>query len=371
VRSTLRRLVAPPAKVVLRGGYGLRTRSWPPASRLYVVHDTYPWSVAEDAAHLEATAARLGIPLAPSWWARFGNGQAVFHTSHFVALEPHWLASSHRLGVAWLHGRPGTTTNPEFDRAWAVLRADPLRFDRVQVTHAEMEGLVLDAGVPRERVFRIPIGIDLEHFSIAGEEQRKAARRRLGLPQSAFVAGSFQKDGVGWGEGFEPKLIKGPDVLVAALERVAEHLPELHVLLTGPARGYVRRALAAAGIPHVHLHAGTRRELAEAYRALDVYVVASRQEGGPKGVLEALASGVPLVTTRVGQAPVVVEPDVTGLLVDVEDAEGLATEIVRLHDDRELAGSLARSGRATAERYAYPELDPLWATLLEGFVERG
>ena len=152
---------------------------------------------------------------------------------------------------------------------------------------------------------------------------------------------------------------------------MATHVPELHVLLTGPARGYVRRALDEAGIPHVHLRAGPRAELAGAFHALDAYVVASRQEGGPKGVLEALASGVPLVTTRVGQAPDVVEDGVTGLLVEVEDAEGLADRIVRVHDDSVLATSPRAAGRPTAERYDNPLLDPLWAGLLAGFVEHG
>ena len=371
VTTSLRRLVAPPAKVAVRGALGLRTLTWPPASRLFVVHEGAPWSVAEDAAHLEATAARLGIPTGPADWARFTGRQAVFHTSHFEAIREPWLRSTHRLGVAWLHGRPGTTTNPEFDHAWSVLRANPRRFDRVQVTHAEMEELVLDSGVATERIFRIPIGIDLEHFTVPDEDERLAARALLGLPRSAFVVGSFQKDGVGWGEGLEPKLIKGPDVLVAALRRVSSRVPELHVLLTGPARGYVRRALDEAGIPHVHLRAGSRQQLATVFHALDAYVVASRQEGGPKAVLESLASGVPLVTTRVGQAPDIVEDGTTGLLVEVEDAEALADQVIRLHDDRTLATSLARAGRPTAERYDNALLDPLWAELLAGFVAHG
>jgi glycosyltransferase involved in cell wall biosynthesis len=77
------------------------------------------------------------------------------------------------------------------------------------------------------------------------------------------------------------------------------------------------------------------------------------------------------VTTRVGQAPDILEDGVTGLLVDVEDAEGLAAAVLRVRDDGELAASLARAGRPTAERFDYPKLDPLWAALFEGFVARG
>jgi glycosyltransferase involved in cell wall biosynthesis len=294
----------------------------------------------------------------------------VFLTSHFDALTPRWLRSSHRLGVAYMHGRPGTPGAPEFDVAFAALRRDAGRFARVQVTHGEMHELVVAAGVDPERVHRIPLGIDLEHFPLAGAEVRAQARRAAGVPESAFVVGSFQKDGVGWGEGLEAKLVKGPDVLVAALERLRGSIPELFVLLTGPARGYVRRELERLGVPYRHVTARSRAELARAYHALDVYVVAARQEGGPKAVLEALAAGVPLVATRVGQAPEVVEDGRTALLVDVEDAEGLAAAVERVHGDSALAEAFRLPGRATAESLALERLDPLWGRLLDGFVER-
>src|SRR5262249_25572139 len=159
-----------------------------------------------------------------------------------------------------------------------------------------------EAGVEPGLVHVIPIGIDIENFPLVTPERRSAARARFGLPRDAFVVGSFQKDGVGWGEGFGPKLIKGPEVLAAALQRIPAAGPELQVLLAGPARGYVRRELERVGIPFDHELVRTRADLAAAYHALDLYVVAARQEGGPKSVLESMAAGVPLVTTRVGQA---------------------------------------------------------------------
>ena len=364
----LRRLAAPPGRVALRGLVGLRTARWPAASRLFVVGEGARWSTDEDAVHVEAAARRLGYAIAPGRWARFGERQAVFLTSHFEAVQPRWLESSHRLGVAWLHGRPGTPGAPEFDAAFDALRSSPRRFARVQVTHAKMHELVASAGVPRERIFRIPIGIDLENFPLGDAGARVRARETLGLPASAFVVGSFQKDGVGWGEGLEPKVVKGPDILVAAIDRIRDRVPELVVLLTGPARGYVRVALEGLGIPYRHVLAGSRAELARAYHALDVYLVASRQEGGPKAVLESMATGVPLVSTRVGQAPELVENGRNGWLVDVEDAEALAEWAMHVY---ERGGEATReAARATAEAYALERLDPSWAELLSGFVER-
>ncbi len=371
VSSAARRAIAPPARLAARGVVGLRTRGWEPASRLFAVGERTGWSVDADADHLEAAARRLGLEVGPSSWARFCGGQAVFLTSHFDALGPRWLESSHRLATAYLHGRPGTPGYPEFDRAFERLRADPGRFVRVQVTHAEMRDLVLAAGVDESRVHLIPIGIDLEHFALRDAEARVRARRALDVPLDAFVVGSFQKDGVGWEEGLEPKLVKGPDVLVASLDRLRGRVPELFVLLTGPARGYVRGELGRLGIPHRHLLARDRPELAQAFHALDAYVVASRQEGGPKAVLEAMASGVPLVSTRVGQAQTMVEDGVNGLLVEVDDPEALAEAVLRLHGDSGLAEALVADGRATAERFSHERLDSAWEALLEGFVARG
>ncbi|HSC92989.1 MAG TPA: glycosyltransferase family 4 protein, partial [Gaiellaceae bacterium] len=270
----------------------------------------------------------------------------------------------------YMHGRPGTRSAPEFDEAFDALRRRPDRVARVQVTHGEMHELVLAAGLAPERVFRIPLGIDLEHFPLGEASARERARAALGLPRSAFVVGSFQKDGVGWGEGLEPKLVKGPDVLVAVLERLDASVGELVVLLTGPARGYVRRELDRRGVSYKHVVARTRDELARAYHALDVYLSTSRQEGGPKAVLETMATGVPLVTTRVGQAAELVEHERNAALVDVEDVDAIVAWTERVRDDGELRDRWRAAGRETAEAHAQERLDPRWSELLSGFVER-
>ena len=351
-----------------RFAVGARTRDWAPNTRLFVVGDRGGWSVDEDAVHISAAARRLGYEVAPQEWAGLAAGQSVFHTSHFEALTPRWLDGADRLALAYMHGRPGTPGNPEFDAAHEALRRRPDRIARAQVTHDEMRELVLSAGVAEERVHRIRLGIDLESFPLVDDGRRRVAREALGLPESAFVVGSFQKDGVGWGEGLEPKTIKGPDVLVRVLERLREVAPELVVLLTGRSRGYVLRELDRRGIPARHVLADTRPELARAYHALDLYLVTSRQEGGPKAALETAAAGVPLVTTRVGQAQELHEHGRSAALVEVEDVDGLVEWATRVHAG---AGAAWRGpARALAEAHAHERLDPDWARLLDGFVAR-
>jgi glycosyltransferase involved in cell wall biosynthesis len=347
-----------------------RTAAWPEASRLFVVGDDFGWSIDDDRARLTATAERLGYQVAPPQWARFARRQAVFDHDHFGALQPRWLDSSHRLGLSYFHGRPGTPGYPEFDRAYDALRLHAARIDRVQVTHAEMHELVVGAGVEPARVFRIPIGVDIERFPLGDDAARAAAREHLDVPASAFVVGSFVKDGVGLGDGSEPKPIKGPDALVAALAQVREGAPELFVLLTGPARGFVRGELERLGIPYRHVRLDSRDGLAGAYQALDVHLVASRQEGGPKSVLEAMAAGVPLVTTRVGQVDEVATDGQDALVAEVDDVDALAAAVLRAREDGALRERLREAGRRTAERYAEERLDDRWAEILDGFVHR-
>src|SRR5204863_8637393 len=113
-----------------------------------------------------------------------------------------------------------------------------------------------------------------------------------------------------------------------------------------------------------------RPELADAYHGVDVCLVTSRQEGGPKALLEAMATGVPLVTTRVGQATELVVDGENGLLADVDDVDALVAAVERVHEDAALRPRLRASGRAAAEAHADERLDPLWANLLDGFARR-
>ena len=364
------RVLRAPARAARASAARVRTRGWPDRSRLFVLGDALGWALDDEAAYVSGVARRAGYRLAPPSWARFSRRQVVFHTSHFAALDPLWTASTHRLGLAYFHGRPGTPGFPEFDRAYEALARQADRFARIQVTHREMEEIVVSAGVDRARVHRIPIGIELERFPLGGREERGAARAALGLPADAFVVGSFQKDGVGFGDGLEPKTIKGPDTLVEALALARAEIPGLTVLLTGPARGYVRRELERLCVPYVHWLLPDRDGLVAAYHALDAYLVASRQEGGPKSVLESMATGVPLVSTRAGQAPDLVVDGENGLLADVEDARALAAGLARVHADPSLVARLREAGRVTAGATSHGALAPRWEALLEGFAER-
>ena len=177
------------------------------------------------------------------------------------------------------------------------------------------------------RVIRIPVDTTLFYLET---EKQSEIRATLGIGRSDFVVGSFQKDGVGWGEGLQPKLEKGPDILVESLIQVRQEVPNLHVLLTGPARGYVCSRLEQEGVAFSWIQDLEYERLRRCYAALDVYVITSRLEGGPKGALEALACGVPVVSTPVGQVPDLALEECGSVVVKDFSPPSIATAILDL-----------------------------------------
>jgi glycosyltransferase involved in cell wall biosynthesis len=237
------------------------------------------------------------------------------------------------------------------------------RFERLQVTCSSGRDTLLTVGVPPEKIVTLPEGIDTRMFYPPSPEERLAARAELGISPDARVVGCFQKDGEGWDEGTSPKLIKGPDVLVDCLIRLHAVHP-VHAIIPGPSRGYVKDALTRAGIPHVAPGLVPRARLPRLYHALDLYISPSRDEGGPAGLLEAMASAVPVVSSRAGMAPDLIQHGLNGFLADVGDARGLADSAAEVFesDARRLAvGSL---GRAAVEPLDWSVLAPQYAAAL-------
>ncbi len=341
-----------------------------PHSRLYVVSDHASWALDAEAAAVTHLARLLDRQLGTPELHPYVENQSMFYLSQFVALQPHFRPDRNRVALAYYHGRPGTGVR-EFDQLASALKRQADRIRQVQVTHARMRNVALECGFRESQVFLIPIGVWVEWFPVQTAEARERIRGQMGIPRTAVVVGNFQKDGVGWGEGLEPKLIKGPDTLLAALRLIRARVPSLFVLLSGPARGYVMSGLVRDGIPFKHLRLKSPRDVAALYQALDLYIVSSREEGGPKAVLEAMASGVPLISTRVGQAEDLVVDGENGRLCAVGDAAGLADAAIGLLDDSDLRRRVVIEGRLTADTHDYLRQIDLWRPFFENLLASG
>lgn len=353
------------AKNFLRGA----SWYWRPFSRLILYGDSAGWVLDWEMRELKRICYQLGVPVVKPIWKHAYNPQSIFFSNQFFLQSDTWMdLLPNRIGFAYFHGLPGTGDGG-FDRIYHALEKYHENITRIQVSHTEVRNAVLRTNIDPSKVFQIPIGINLEYFPLRDAEQKRKARLEIGVPQAAFVVGSFQKDGVGWGDGFEPKLIKGPDVFVDTMKRLKKDISELFVLLSGPARGYVKKELAAAGIPYLHIYQKAYPEIVKLFQTLDLYIVASRQEGGPKAILESMASGVPLVTTKVGQAMDLVHHSINAWMVDVEDVDALTAYALQVYySGADALRQILIAGRKTAEANSYESQIPLWAKFMKGFV---
>lgn len=315
--------------------YGLIEKSIAPVSFLVEKAD---WSIRWDGEHIRDVVNELTgqttvdttdvIPRA------FG-AQVVHFGSQYMWLDwGRFFPKRAHFAVSFFHGKP--EDGPEVARHIDSFMESMPALTKVITAASLIERRLLAWGVPKEKLVRIPIGVDTQSFRLPSPAERLQARARFGFRDDQIVIGSFQKDGVGWGDGMEPKLIKGPDLFVEAVEKMARDLP-VAVLLTGPARGYVKAELTRRQIPFAHILIKNQAEIADCYHALDLYLVTSREEGGPKGIMEGMASGVPVVSTAVGMAEDLIHDDVTGGLVRKETAGEIADRAMLLLNDGDLA----------------------------------
>ena len=312
------------------------------------------------------TASRLGYEVAPAPGRASRGASPSSTTTTSERCSRAGSSSSHRLGLGYFHGRPGHARLSGVRRALRGAAAQR-GADRPGAGDARRDARARArrrASMPANVSSASRSGSTSSAFRFGDDATARQRAEALGVPESAFVVGSFQKDGVGLGRRRSSRSwSKAPTSLVAVLERLRERVPELFVLLTGPgARLRPRRARAPAASRTGTCCSSSRDELARAYHALDVYLVTSRQEGGPKAVLESMARASR--SSRPGSARRRSSScdGENGLLADVDDVDALAAA-VHAHPRRRRARAqrLRAPAARRPRRNADERLDPRWA----------
>lgn len=219
-----------------------------------------------------------------------------------------------------------------------------------------MKNRLIRWGVNSDYIRMIPLGVSFVNRQRIPNDQRIALRRSYGIADEEFCVGSWQKDGQGWDEGDKPKHIKGPDVLIDTLSRLKALGVPVIALLSGPARGFVVNGLRRAGIRYLHENFIDQAALHRYMSIADACLVTSREEGGPKAILEAMAHHVPVVSTKVGMAPDVIANGVNGILCEQEDVEALAHGLHGLRNDAGLARRISAAGLETARAHDWSRI---------------
>ena len=193
--------------------------------------------------------------------------------------------------------------------------------------------------IGRAEQYRIvPLGFDLSAFAAVDEAARRRARAELQIAADAPVLATVGR----------LTAIKNYSLLLDAAQSVAARFPNLVVLLAGDGelRADLEAQAARLGISANLRFLGWRRDLPTIYAATDVFALTSRNEGTPVALIEAMAAGVPGVSTDVGGVGDVIANSTMGIKVPLDDPRALATAVERLLADTEQRRRMGDMARA-------------------------
>ncbi len=272
---------------------------------------------------------------------------AIVHTRNLAALEvavPAWLA-----GVpVRLHGEHGRDVG-DLDGSnrkyrWVRRLYRPFVSHYVALSNELVDYLVERVGVSPQHVTQICNGVDLTHFRVPG-------------PKPAPIAGCPFDPAQHWIVGTVGRMqaVKAQTTLVRAMLSLLELRPALRERLRlvlvgeGPLRAECQALLESAGAADLAWLPGERDDVHQLMRGLHCFVLPSLAEGISNTILEAMATGLPVIATHVGGNGDLVLHGQTGLLVPSDSAEALTEALDELASAPERARAMGRAGRARVE----------------------
>lgn len=253
------------------------------------------------------------------FWA---NLAAIMTRTSLVSTLNSWYANEH--GKASIKGRIYTLlelfTNQSLDLY-------------ITVSEKDRQSL-LRAGLPEDKVKLIYNAVDMKTSAIPGDSEW--LRKKFDLPLDSMICTAVGR--------LVP--VKGYDVLINAVQKIASQVPQLYCLIVGEGEGKeeLREQIRGAGLENrVHLLGYYDRQNAMSIlKSSDIFVMPSRYEGTPIALLEAAALARPILASATGGIPELVQHEKHALLVSPGDPTALAQGLMKLTLDREYARSLGQ-----------------------------
>jgi len=227
----------------------------------------------------------------------------------------------------------------------------------IAVSRAEREE-ILEHKIGNERkVVNIPLGLELDELFTC-EEHKGILRAELGIDESVKLVGIVAR--------LSP--IKGHKFFLDAAKTILQSYENIIFLLVGDGelRQELEEYVRSLGISHKVMFLGFRRDLPVVYADLDVLVLSSLNEGLPVTVIEGMAAAKPIVATRVGGVPELLDDGESGIIVSPSDPEGLAEGIIKVLNEPKATEEMGKRGRESAmSRYRIDILTENIANLYE------
>ncbi|ADJ28638.1 TIGR03088 family PEP-CTERM/XrtA system glycosyltransferase [Nitrosococcus watsonii] len=269
----------------------------------------------------------------------------IVHTRNLAALEMQGPAALARVPIR-IHGEHGWDIyDPEgknWRYRWLRRLHRPLIHQYIALSQPIVSYLREKVGVSPARIKHIYNGVDTRYFH--------PQRDRSVLPAGFACENCLVIGTVGRLESIKDQL-----TLVRAFINLARRLPKgennlrLVIVGGGSLRPRLETLVAEAGMAHLIWFAGERADVPALLQALDVFALPSLAEGISNTILEAMATGLPVVATQVGGNPELVIDAVTGYLVPSADPEAMASALERYAQDRKLVVEQGREARRHIE----------------------
>lgn len=278
--------------------------------------------------------------------ARAARGADVLHAHEARAIYACWLASRFTGARYLLTRRVDNPFKPSMLRDRAYRSASR----RVAVSHAIRTQIVSRYGD--------------DGCTVVADAH---SNLQLGMPETPRLAARFAGKTVVGHVGALDHSHKGQGTIIGAARKALERYPALHFVLVGDGRDEDALRAAAQDLPNVEF-AGFVDNVGDWLAAFDVFVFPSLHEGLGSTLLDAMCFGLPVVATRVGGIPDIVEDDVNGLLIEPERPDALLEAVVRITSDHALAARLGSAGREVAERYRPAAMAERYAALYREMI---
>ncbi len=311
--------------------------------------------ILEPGSSILAKAVAQGLRVEPVGMSRARYPLAIGAFRNILAREHPALLHVNSSRDSWIGGVAARLVSPRVKVVRSRHISTPLNrtpttrllyrrlMDFVIVTGSETtrRGLIERDGLKPETVAAFPIGIDVAEFT-PGRPDRDL-RQELNLPKEHRLVGLISY----------LRSYKGHEYFIEAAALVLAQAKDVTFLIVGegPEEHRLRDRIASLGLSSKVRMLGFRDDLLNVFRSLDVFVIPS-VEGDtiPQVLMQALAMGLPVVSTTVGSIPDVVQEGTTGFVVPPRDAGALAGRILALLDDAALRTDMGRRGRTLVER---------------------
>jgi glycosyltransferase involved in cell wall biosynthesis len=311
--------------------------------------------ILEPGSSIFTKAVGEGLPVEPVGMSRAHYPSAILTFRNILARERPGLLHVNSSRDSWIGGLAARLVTPRVKVIRSRHISTPLNrnlmtrllyrtlMDFVIVTGSELtrRALIERDGLAPDKVAAFPIGIDVDRFKPARPD--RDLRQELKLPPGHRLVGLISY----------LRSYKGHEYFIEAAARVLPRAKDVTFLIVGegPQEARLRERIAALGLSSGVRMLGFRDDLLNVFRSLDIFVIPS-VEGDtiPQVLMQALAMGLPVVSTTVGSIPDVVQDGQTGFVVPPRDAEALAGRIEALLNDAGLRAEMGRRGRAFVER---------------------